>query len=217
MAHDGDRRGADAGVLGGEAAAERGLDAQHAEEVPAHRRDPHPRRLGRAGDRHHAVVVLRHDGEAAVAIAEILEVRVGEPGVGTAVGHFPHGRQTVGRRIRQRPQQNAVDDAEDGRGSADGQGQGEHGDGCRGRVPGQDPESVAKVEHQGRHLRTTCPDSDGATRPKGCLHLLDIDMSNAPLICNVQRIDCAVKMDSRGWRGGWTGKHRKSCRGPWTS
>ncbi len=179
MAHDGDRSGAYASVLAGEAAAERGLHAQHAEEVPAHRRDSHPCRLGRAGDRRHAIAVLRHHGEAAVAIAEILEVRVGEPGVGTAVGHFPHGHQAVGRRIRQRTQQNAVDDAEDGRGGADGKGQGEHRNRRRGWVLCQDPDGVAKVEQQRRHLRTTCPDSDGATGRK-VGHSRDLFQAFAP-------------------------------------
>ena len=95
------------------------------------------------------------------------------------MGHFPHGHQAVGRRIRQRTQQNAVDDAEDGRGGADGKGQGEHRNRRRGWVLGQDPDGVAKVEQQRRHLRTTCPDSDGATGRK-VGHSRDLFQAFAP-------------------------------------
>ena len=67
--------------------------------------------------------VLRHRLEGAILVAEVVEVRIGEAGVGAAVVHLPDRHEPVRFRVRQRPQQHAVDDAEDGRRRADAERQ----------------------------------------------------------------------------------------------
>jgi hypothetical protein len=63
-----------------------------------------------------------------IAIAKVDEVRVGKPDVETAMAHFKDGHQPVLPRIRQRPQQDSVDDRKDSGGGADGEGQREYRD-----------------------------------------------------------------------------------------
>ena len=95
--------------------------------------------------------VLRHGAERPVAVPEIHEVRVGEPREGAAGVDLPDGHQTLRLRVRQRPQHDAVDDAEDGGRGPDREGEREHRDRGRRQVPHEHAGGQTKVENQRSH------------------------------------------------------------------
>ncbi len=86
-----------------------------------------------------------------------------EAGRGVAVDQQ---RQAVGVRIGQRPQQDAVDDAEDRRVGADPQGQGDEGGGGQRRGAGEAPEGDPQVFEQGLHRRVSSSPPNARARAR---------------------------------------------------
>jgi len=93
----------------------------------------------------------------------------------------PYPEQLLDVAVRQLPQQDGVDDAEDRRRCPHSQGNGQHGSGCERRRFAKRAQAVADVAHQGRHGRL--PDADasiGATDPLDLLHVVQIVSGGHP-------------------------------------
>ena len=103
--------------------------------------------LGFAGSGEVEVVAAdgAHIGEGPAFAAPIEEVRVRDRGIVELLGRLVDRHQPVGVGIRERPQQDAVHHAENGRIRADTQRQRQHRDGGEAGVFPQCPESVAQV------------------------------------------------------------------------
>ncbi len=107
-----------------EAAADCRLHAEHREELPRHDGAGNHRRLGADADRRGAGRHLGHRDEAARALLPVLEVGLRHRAVAAAgVVDLQQPHDPIRIWIRQRPQQHAVDDAEDGGRGADAERQ----------------------------------------------------------------------------------------------
>src|SRR3989449_1926305 len=164
MAQEGER----GALLGGrEAVAELGVHVEHIEQVRRDRAGLDFARVSCARQ----VVTLRPDGRDAGEVLrqrpQVVEVREGhanphspEPG-----GHDLD--QPVRSRVRQRPEQNAVDRAEDGRVRADAEGEREHGDEREAGAFGERAGGVTEILEQRVHhsyLKATIGSTRAARR-----------------------------------------------------
>ena len=134
--------------LGAEIPPEDRLDAEDLEKVGRDVRDRRARRLRRPRNGRDVVAVLRDRLEAAALIAKVVEVRVREARRPALRGDLEDGHDPVRIGVRQRPQQHAVHDAEDRRGRADAEGEGQDGDGGEARVLAELPKTVAAISAQ---------------------------------------------------------------------
>src|SRR5262249_40202918 len=98
-------------------------DAQHAEEIIRRREYARAQRLTAARYRLHSTRVLGNGLEAAVALAHITAVWVGEVHRAALLAHLAQLHDALALRVRQRAQQHGVHDAEDGRAGPDAQRQ----------------------------------------------------------------------------------------------
>ena len=121
------------------------MNAHDLEEVARHEGDVGARGLGEARDARDHAGVLRHRLEGVILVAEIDEVRIGEAGIAAAMVHFPDCHQAIWLRIRQRPQQHAVHDAEDGGRRADAQRQRQDHGGAESEALPQPASRVSQV------------------------------------------------------------------------
>ena len=157
MAHQDGRAGPFPRVAGLEIATDNRLNAEDLEKVGRDARNLGPRGLRRPRNRRDAVAVLRDRLEAAALVAEIHEVRVREPRPPALRGDLEDGHDPARVGVGQRPQQHAVDDAEDRRGHPDAEGQREHRDGSEARVLAELPKGVAAIGEHGHEERHAPP------------------------------------------------------------
>src|SRR3982074_192248 len=157
------RGGARMRIVGREAAAHDRLDAQYFEEIA---RDPGycgPRRLRSSGNAHRPAMVFRHCLEAVALVAEIDEVRVSQACKYAAMIDLPYRYDAIRLRIRQRPQQHAVNHAEDCRRRADAKRQRQNGDGVDAGILAQPPSGILQVLEQ--RMEHDWPSLYSAQRP----------------------------------------------------
>src|SRR5713101_8508782 len=109
-------------IAGAEIPPKDRLDTEDLEKVGRDARDRRARRLRSARNGRDDVMVLCNRLKAAVLIAKVVKVRVRKAIRPALRGDLEDGHDSVWVRIRQWPQQNAVDHAENRRGRADGQG-----------------------------------------------------------------------------------------------
>ena len=133
-------------VLGGERASDDRLDPEHLEHAAACPQSGHLVALAGRGQ----VEALDAPGERAVehgVIAQLLPDRIGPVAARTdAVGQrHREQHQAFGLGDRQRPEQQSVDDGEDGAVGADRQGEGHDGHDRDDRRGGQRPQTVAHI------------------------------------------------------------------------
>jgi hypothetical protein len=129
-------------------------DAEHAEEGPGNVLDRQLRGVAGAGERR----TERHRHrrqflEGLIQLAPVDEV-AGRDDVVLLVTRevvLPHDGDLVGVRIRQRPQQECIDDAEDGSVRADAERQGGHGHEGESGGPQQQPGRIAEVLQKVAH------------------------------------------------------------------
>ena len=103
-------------------------DAENAEEAVAHRAPLGKARLAAAEDRRRIAAVGRHRVEARRSVAPVDEVRMRYARGAAARVALAERDDAGGLAVRQRPQQHAVDDAEDRGVGADAERQRDHGD-----------------------------------------------------------------------------------------
>src|SRR5690242_1342867 len=150
VAQEGERR---ALVGGGEPTTDLGTGREHGQQVGRDRRGLDLARVSGTGE----VVALRGRGpdtrEVVRQRAQVVQVRKrdAEPHALEPRGHNLH--EPVRFRVRQRPEQHAVNGAEDGRVGADAEGEGEDGDGREGGALGERTDGVAQVLEQRLHVR----------------------------------------------------------------
>lgn len=145
MAEKDDGSGALLRVGGSEVASDDGLNAENFEEAGSHAGDYSARGLRRAGNGGDVGAVLCDRLEAAILVAKVVEVRVGQARPGASGIHLEQRHDPVRLGVRQGAQQDAVYHAEDGGSGADGQGECEDGDGGESGAAAQHPEGVTDV------------------------------------------------------------------------
>ena len=123
--------------------------AEHPQQAGLCAHGVHPHRLIAAGEREVAALREGHLLEGMVLRAEIDVLAGGGPIAENADARRvqPDGRQAVGARIRQRPQEQRVHHAEDGRVGADPDGQRRHDDHGQPEVLAQGAQRVTKFLH----------------------------------------------------------------------
>src|SRR5580693_730864 len=109
------------GVAGAEIPPKDWLNTEDLEKVGGHARGGRARRLRSPRNRRDAILVLCNRPEAAVLIAKVVKVRVREVRPAALGVDLEDGHDAVRIGVRQRPEQHAVDHAEDCRRRADGQ------------------------------------------------------------------------------------------------
>ncbi len=148
-----------AGIGCGKDAAQRGLGPQQDEVVGADRVGLHALRLLAAGN----VGVDWPDGgdliEDSGGALEIVQLRLRHANVGLVHARHVvfHGDQLSGLLIRQRPQQNRIDDGKQRRISAHTQSQRQHHDGGESRALAQQSQTVANILQQTLHRSPHLP------------------------------------------------------------
>ncbi len=145
------RRALDALLVGGEAAAAEGLDAERFKEAAGDLGDVDAGGLPDPGDGREEIRVLRHLREGVVAGAHVIEVRVGEAQPVALGGQLPQAHDPLRVGVWERAQQDGVHHREDGGGCADAQGQRQHGDGGEACGFGERPQAMSQFAEQGFH------------------------------------------------------------------
>ncbi len=136
-------------VADGEIAPEERLNTEHLEKVWRNGRNRSARGLRCSRNGGDAARVLGHCLEAAGLVSKIVEVRIRQTRRPALRSDLEDRHDPVRVTVGQRPQQHAVDDAEDCRGHTDAEGQGEDGDGCEARILAELTKCVAAVcEHR---------------------------------------------------------------------
>ncbi len=143
----GENRGSSAffRVAGVEVAPDDGLDGEDFEKVRRHGSNCGARRLRSSGNRRDVVAIFRNGLKAVALIAKIIEVgirnrRPGALGIDLEDGHDPGW---IG--VRQRPQEHAVYDTENGGGGADGQRERKNHDGGGAGMLAELSQAVAAI------------------------------------------------------------------------
>jgi hypothetical protein len=161
-------------VAGAEAPSEDRRRAEDLEKIRRNHTDHRARRLRRARNGHDVGAVFRNCLKAAALVAEIVEVRIRKARRPTLRIDLEDGHDPVRRRVRQRSQQHAVDDAENGRRRADAERESENGDHRKAGMLAELPESVAAIGEQGTSSSTSTftakrpsPQVRGLARPLG--------------------------------------------------
>ena len=143
-----------------ERASDRRCHAEDLEEVRAHHLSDDELRFASSRERESGADVARHALECPRARPIVVEVQRGEPHrVARRIGrvHVEHEEEAVGVRIRQRPEQDGIDDAEHQRRDADAERQGKRG---RQREAGgaeERPDGEAKILEHAFHGATGMP------------------------------------------------------------
>src|SRR5229473_6964033 len=108
-------------VAGGEIPPEDRLNTENLEKVGGHARDRRARRLRGTGNGHDVIIVFCNGLEAAVLVAKVVEVRIRKMCPPSLRANLEDGHDPARIGVRQRPQQNAIYNAENCRGRADAQ------------------------------------------------------------------------------------------------
>ena len=149
IADDHGWRAADALLLGNEAAADDWPHSHHVEEFARHAGAGRHDRLASCDDRSRARRHLRHRAEAPRAGLPVFEVRLRYVLLTAAAGIDliqPH--DVLGLWIGQRPQQDAIDDAEDGGGGANPEPERQDGDDSEPGGAKEDADAVAHIAQE---------------------------------------------------------------------
>jgi hypothetical protein len=147
IAQDHDRGAVEPVVAGLEGSAQRRRHPQHPE-IPG--ADPLSLQPFRFRSAHQSRLPGPEDGNRLERTASLGDFPVGDERLGDMVA-FPDRRQLPGPGIRERLEENRVDDAEDRRGAADPEGQGEHRHRGEARSTAEPPRRIAEIGHQGFH------------------------------------------------------------------
>ena len=126
----------------GESPPERGRDAEHREVVPAHPHRAQPLRVASRDERRIPGSNRRHLRERAAAVAQIVKRGVADVAGDPSASRSPIITSRSGIRVRQRPEEDGVDDAEDGGVGADAERQRHE---RREREPGSPRERAHRV------------------------------------------------------------------------
>ncbi len=144
------RVGAERIVGGREGAAENRRDAEHVEEIMGHDADVHAIRFAALEQIEVHLVILdeRVEGVRLRAVVVQLLNRDADRRAAGERRRFAHEHEAIAVRIRQRLQQNAVDEAEDRSVRADAERQREHGEQREPAILQQGPCAETKVAKQ---------------------------------------------------------------------
>ena len=134
-------------LLRGEGPAQRGLAAQHIEEIERDARAVQPLRLAAARQIEPLIAERgdRREGVVLIAEAEIISRREGELRKSGLEISLANDHELLGSVESQRLEQHGVDHREDGRIRADSQRQGEHRNAGEPRIAAQGAESIAEI------------------------------------------------------------------------
>ena len=145
--HDHRLHGARRALLVGEQAAALRRQPERVEERAGHERADEPLRLVDAREVHALRKPQRHRLERVALLLNLLELLVRQQPARKRRRLSEHRHETVGVRVRQRPQEHGVDDAEHGGVGADAKGERKDGDEREGRTPPPEPKRIANVLH----------------------------------------------------------------------
>src|SRR5262249_1332244 len=128
--------------------AQRGLQTEYGEESRCRGNRGNTLRLSLAGELNIAMKECREPRKSAAAIAEIAEIPLIHGKLGKIRASEEEADETVRLRIRQRSDQDAIDDAEDSTVGSNGEGQGEHNHGREAGVASHSAQSITQVAEQ---------------------------------------------------------------------
>ena len=138
-------------IRGHEVAADYRLNAEDLQEF---RRDAGNHAAGRlrsTGNGGNIRAVFCDRLEAAVLVAEVIEIRIGQTRPCAASVYLEDGHDAAGIGVRQRPQQHSVNDAEDGRGCPNRESQRKNGDRGESWAPAQKPQGMTQIMANNPH------------------------------------------------------------------
>ena len=131
---EGGRRSVEALLFWKEGATENGLHAHHRKEIARDESVLHARRFATPGDGGGIGIKFGEAGEGVILRAKVYEIGIGEIHAAAEGVLFPEPDNLLRIMVRERAEQDAVDDGKDGGGGADAEGESENrDDGKRGR------------------------------------------------------------------------------------
>src|SRR5256885_10116124 len=125
------------------------MNAEDSEEVAGNGGSVQPRWLDGASDGGDKGVVLSDGEQRFVLRANVFKIRVGKVHAVAGCALLPQAGDVIGLRIRQRAEKDAVDNAEDGSGCADAEGERQDGGDGERMVFVEKPQGEAKVLQNG--------------------------------------------------------------------
>ena len=131
---EGGRRSVEALLFWKEGATKNGLHAHHRKEIARDESVLHARRFATPGDGSGIEIKFGEAGEGVILRAKVYEIGIGEVHAAAEGVLFPEPDNLLRIMVRERAEQDAVDDGKDGGGGADAEGESENrDDGKRGR------------------------------------------------------------------------------------
>src|SRR5882724_13484246 len=129
------------------------MNADDSEEVAGNGGSVQSSRLDGAGDCCDAGIVFSDGEQRFVLRANVFEIRVGKIHAVAGCALLPQAGDAIGLRIRKRAEKDSVDDAEDGGGCSDAEGERQDGGYGERRGFAEEPKGEAKVLQNGVEKR----------------------------------------------------------------
>src|SRR3954465_15560915 len=145
VAHQSYRRGTEVMVFAYKAASADRLHSHQREKIEGYCRRHSAGGLRAAGHRLRPVAILCQPLERMVLRTKVFEVGIRKTYIVTTVVFLPEADDAVRRLVRQRPQQNSINNAKDRGSCADSRGEGEHGGNSEPRPLPQHPHAEADL------------------------------------------------------------------------